>query len=202
MAASITYSTQLCPLSYILVKILASNCCCEAVFSALTYFLTVLLETEQLTIAVTKYDRFFESSDDESSDADSDSDEINTSSHEVETYDVKRRICQQLQDTLKLTSPVCHDLVNLVSGKWALKARKSKRNEENLSKHHERLKSYSSKASLSNEAASHGAAERLLLASGIEQLEKRWNCMGSRSQSVLSYYCLLWPPQVWKDCIQ
>ena len=144
-------------------------------FITLTYFLTVLLETEQLTIAVTKYDRFFESSDDESSDADSDSgsDEINTSSHEVETCDVKRRICQQLQDTLKLTSPVCHDLVNLVSGKWALKARKSKRNEENLSKHRERLKSYSSKASLSNEATSRGAAERLLLASGIEQLEKR-----------------------------
>ena len=144
-------------------------------YFGLTYFLTVLLETEQLTIAVTQYDRYFESSDDESSDADSDSDgdEIDASSHEVETYDVKRRICQQLQDTLKLTSPVCHSLINLVSGKWALKARKSTRNERNLSKHRKCLESYSSKASLSNEAASQGAAERLLLASGIKELEKR-----------------------------
>ena len=135
---------------------------------ALFFFLIELLESKRLTIAVTQYDKFFESSNDESY-----GDEISNFSDEVETHDVKRRICQQLQDTLGLTSPVPSDLINLASGMWALKARKLTPNEENLSALRQCLEAYLTKASLGEKAASCDVAERLLAASGIGVLEKK-----------------------------
>ena len=134
----------------------------------LFFFLIELLESKRLTIAVTQYDKFFESSNDESY-----GDEISNFSDEVETHDVKRRICQQVQDTLGLTSPVLQDLINLASGMWALKARKLTPNEKNLSALRQCLEVYLKKASLGEKAASCDVAERLLAASGIGVLEKK-----------------------------
>ena len=91
----------------------------------------------------------------------------------METRDVKRRVCQQLQDALGLTSLVPHDLVTLVSGMWALKARKLSPSEKNLSVLRTHLEAYLKKASSSDEAASQDDAQRLLAVSGIEKLEKR-----------------------------
>lgn len=148
----------------------------------LFFFLIELLESKRLTIAVTQYDRFFESSNDESY-----GDEISNFSDEVETHDVKRRICQQLYDALGLTSPVLQDLINLVSGMWALKARKLPPNKENLSALGKCLEAYLKKASLGEKAASCDVAERLLAASGIGVLEKKWGQSFSRSHH------LCWP---------
>ena len=134
----------------------------------LFFFLIELLESKRFTIAVTQYDRFFERSNDESY-----GDEISNFSDEVETHDVKRRICQQLQDALGLTSPVLQGLINLASGMWALKARKLPPNEENLSALRKCLEAYLKKASLGEKAASCDVAERLLAASGIGVLEKK-----------------------------
>ena len=127
--------------------------------------LTEILETKRLTVVVTRFDSFYESSDDES-----DGDEI------TEIYDVKERVCQQLQDALKPSSlAVSHELIILVSGKWALEARKTTHTEENVSRLNKHLVSYSKKASKkappSYRAA--GTAESLLTASGIKELEKR-----------------------------
>ena len=132
-----------------------------------SFFLIELLESKRLTIAVTQYDSFFKSSNDESY-----GDEISNFSDEVESHDVKGRICQQLQDALGLISPLPHDLINLVSGMWALKARKLTPTEENLAALRKCWEAYLKKASV-EEAASHDVAERLLAASGIGVLEKR-----------------------------
>lgn len=91
----------------------------------------------------------------------------------METDDVKSRIHQQLQDALELTSSIPDDLINPVSGMWALKARKSTPTEENLSALRQYLEMYLKKASLGEKAASHDVAERLLAASGIGLLEKK-----------------------------
>ena len=134
----------------------------------LFFFLIELLESKRLTFAVTQYDSFFERSNDESY-----GDEISNFSDEVESYDVKSRICQQLQDALGLTSPVPHDLINLASGMWALKARKLTPTEENLSALRKCWEAYLKKAFLGGRAAGHDVAERLLAVSGIGVLEKR-----------------------------
>ena len=131
----------------------------------LFFCLIELLESKRLTIVVTQYDRFFERSNDESY-----GDQI---SDEVETDDVKSRICQQLQDALELTSSIPDDLINPVSGMWALKARKLPPTEENLSAFRQHLEAYLKKASLGEKAASCDVAERLLAASGIGVLEKK-----------------------------
>jgi len=80
---------------------------------------------------------------------------------------VKRKVCKQLED--KLEVPIPHDLIFLVSGKWALKAR-NKRDSQQLGKY---LESYSKKATCSIEAPSDDAAQRLLAASGVGLLERR-----------------------------
>ena len=134
----------------------------------LFFFLIELLESKRLTFAVTQYDSFFECSNDESY-----GDEISNFSDEVESHDVKSRICQQLQDALGLTSPVPHDLINLASGMWALKARKLTPTEENLSALRKCWEAYLKKAFLGGRAAGHDVAERLLAVSGIGVLEKR-----------------------------
>ena len=131
----------------------------------LFFCLIELLESKRVTIAVTQYDKFFETSNDESY-----GDQI---SDEVDTDDVKSRIRQQLQDALELTSSIPDDLINPVSGRWALKARKSTPTEENLSALRQCLEMYLKKASLGEKAASHDVAERLLAASGIGLLEKK-----------------------------
>lgn len=84
--------------------------------------------------------------------------------------DVKRRVCQQLEDTLKLQSPISHDLVIPVSGKWALRARTS----QNLPKLNKHWEAYSKKASLSDETSSGPVELKLLVASEVPKLEKRW----------------------------
>lgn len=129
-----------------------------------------VLDTKRLSIAVTHYDTFFESSDDES---DSDGDESSNFSDEEEVHDVKTRVGKQLQTALGLNS-VPHDLINLVSGKWALKARKSAPSQQNLLRLGKHLETYYKRASHhSDEAVSHDVAEKLLAASGIGLLEKR-----------------------------
>ena len=153
----------------VVFKMLASDwflvyCSCLLLF----FFLIELLESKRLTIAVTQYDSFFESSDDESY-----GDESSYFSDELESHDVKGRICQQLQDALGLSSPLPHNFINLASGMWALKARKLTPTEDNLSALGKCWEAYLKKASVSEIAASHGVAKRLLAASGIEVLEKR-----------------------------
>ena len=88
-------------------------------------------------------------------------------------HDVKNRVSQQLQNALGLNSSVPHDLINLVSGKWALKARKSTPSPQNLSRLSKHLETYYKRASHSDEAVSHDVAEKLLAASGIGPLEER-----------------------------
>ena len=83
--------------------------------------------------------------------------------------DVKRRVCQQLEDTLKLQSPISHDLVIPVSGKWALRARIS----QNLPKLNKHWEAYSKKASHSDETSSGPVEQKLLTASEVPKLEKR-----------------------------
>ena len=130
-----------------------------------------VLDTKRLSIAVTHYDTFFESSDDES---DSDGDESSNFSDEEEVHDVKTRVSRQLQSALGLNSSVPHELINLVSGKWALKARKSAPSQQNLLRLGKHLETYYKRASHhSDEAVSHDVAEKLLAASGIRPLEKR-----------------------------
>ena len=130
-----------------------------------------VLDTKRLSIAVTHYDTFFESSDDES---DSDGDESSNFSDEEEVHDVKTRVGRQLQSALGLNSSVPHELINLVSGKWALKARKSAPSQQNLLRLGKHLETYYKRASHhSDEAVSHDVAEKLLAASGIRPLEKR-----------------------------
>jgi len=79
---------------------------------------------------------------------------------------VKRKVCKQLED--KLEVPIPHDLIFLVSGKWALKAR-NQRDSQQLGKY---LESYSKKATCSIEAPSDDAAQCLLAASGLGLLER------------------------------
>jgi len=88
-------------------------------------------------------------------------------SDEAKQDDVKRMVCKQLEDRLEV--PIPHDLIFLVSGKWALKAR-NQRDPEQLGKY---LESYLSKATYSIEVPSHNTAQHLLVASGIGELERR-----------------------------
>ena len=89
-------------------------------------------------------------------------------------HDVKTRVCKQLQSALGLNSSVPQDLINLVSGKWALKARKSAPSQQNVLRLSRHLETYYKRASHhSDEAVSHNVAEKLLAASGIRPLEKR-----------------------------
>ena len=86
---------------------------------------------------------------------------------ETEQGDVKHMVCKQLEDRLEV--PIPHDLIFLVSGKWALKAR-NRRDPEQLGKY---LESYVRKATCSIEAPSCNIAQHLLVASGIGDLERR-----------------------------
>lgn len=86
-------------------------------------------------------------------------------SDEAKQDDVKRMVCKQLEDRLEV--PIPHDLIFLVSGKWALKAR-NQRDPEQLGKY---LESYLSKATCSIEVPN--TAQHLLVASGIGDLERR-----------------------------
>ena len=88
-------------------------------------------------------------------------------SDEAKQDDVKRMVCKQLED--KLEVPIPHDLIFLLSGKWALKAR-NQRDPEQLGKY---LESYVRKATCSIEVPSRNIAQRLLVASGIGDLERR-----------------------------
>ena len=122
-----------------------------------------MLEANRLAIAVTQYDGFWDASDDE---GDSD-DEDSSLNDEAEQDDVKRMVCKQLEDKLEVQIP--HDLIFLVSGKWALKAR-NRRDPAQLGKY---LESYLRKATCSTEVPSCNTAQRLLVASGIGDLERR-----------------------------
>lgn len=98
-----------------------------------------------------------------------DNDDDDDDNDESKKEDVKRSICEQLEDTLKLQSPISRDLVIPVSGKWALRARTS----QNLSKLNKHWEAYSKKASLSDETASDPVQQKLLAASKVPKLEKR-----------------------------
>lgn len=98
-----------------------------------------------------------------------DDDDDDDDNDESKKKDVKRRVCHQLEDTLKLQSPISSDLVIPVSGKWALRARTSQ-NPSKLNRHWE---AYSKKASLSDETVSDHVEEKLLAASEVPKLEDR-----------------------------
>ena len=134
-----------------------------------TVLSTELLESNRLAIAVTQYDRFFQDASHDGSDDDDDDDDGDDTALNDEAMQVyvKCRICKQLED--KLEVPIPHNLIFLVSGMWALKARK-KRDSQQFGKY---LESYSKKATCSIEAPSDDAAQRLLAASGVGLLERR-----------------------------
>ena len=130
--------------------------------------MTELLEADRLAIAVTQYDRFFLDVDGDESDDDCDDDDTSLTDEAMQG-DVKRRICKQLENRLGVTMP--RDLIFLVSGKWALKARNQRPGgSRQLGKY---LQSYSRKTTCSIEAPSDDTAQSLLDASGVGVLERR-----------------------------
>jgi len=135
---------------------------------------TELFESDRCAIAVTQYDKSWDDESDIDDDGDSDDDGTSLNNDaclndEAKRDDIKRMVCKQLEDTLEV--PIPHDLIFVVSGMWALKARILNCSNPKLLRDY--LKSCSRKVTSSIGAPGYDTAQRLLAVSGIGVLERR-----------------------------